>query len=401
LTAAHCLAERHEVSLFERSDRFGGHAHSVAVPGLSTERFVDVGFMVFNDRTYPTFHRLLAKLGLADAVEFSEMSFGYWARTEDRGYALNFHRADFARTTPFARTLLPEILAFCRRAERDLEAGLADDISLSAYLRETGVSAALAESYVVPMGAAIWSTRASEILKFPAAYFLRFFDNHGFLATHDPPRWQCLRGGSRRYVQAIIDRLGADCARVSSPVSCVLRRESGPEVRLASGESFAFDQVVIATQADEALALLGDPSADEKTLLGAWRYHTNAAVLHTDTSFLPPDERAWASWNYLRTTSDDDFAVTYDLGRLQNIVDDQRYFLTLNPLGPVADGHTLATVEFRHPIYTREAVASQAGLRALNGQRATSFCGNYLGYGFHEDAVRAGLDVAQGLGGDL
>lgn len=404
VTAAYVLDRRHRVTLFERNGYVGGHTNTVLVPdGPDAGTPVDTGFIVLNDRTYPLLHRLLARLGVG--ARFADMSFGYHCRKSGLQYSGKSLNSLFAQRgnllKPSFLRLLYGIVDFGRRTRRELRAGALGGLSLGEYLSRGRWHPDLSRHYVLPMGAAIWSTPDAEMLEFPAETFARFFDNHGLLDLSDRPRWQTVAGGSHAYVRAFLKAFQGE-VHVRRPVAGLKREPDGVRLRLADGSLRRFDKAVVAVHADEALALLEDPSAEEKRLLGAWRYQRNRTVLHTDASVLPPNRRAWASWNYARETGSDGerLSVTYDMNNLQGLPCRERYCVTLNPDRPIPKKRIIREIEYTHPTYTFEAIRSQAGLPGLSGVRHTYYCGSYFGYGFHEDAVRSALDVSKlfGLG---
>lgn len=393
LTAAWLLARRHRVTLFERETRLGGHAWTYVVPnGPDAGTPLDLGFMVLNQRNYPIMGRLLDALGGVERRE-SEMSFGYQSRDGGVQYALNW-RPEYALSAPRppAPALLGEILRFFRRAEEALDAGVSG--GYGDWLAASGFSDSFVSSYALPMGAALWSCAPGQVLRMPAAFVLGFYRHHGMLGVADDgPRWQTLVGGSRSYVDRLRASFRGEVLLGRAPVS--LARTSALTLTFADGATEAFDEVVLATHADEALALLVDPSVEEAAALGAWRYQRTKATLHSDPSVMPADRGAWASWNYVEAESDGP-TLTYHLDRLQGPAGLSRpYFLTL---GPAAVAEPLLEASFTHPLYDEAAVASQAALRSLNGTKGTWFAGSYLGNGFHEDAVAAGAAVAASLG---
>lgn len=400
LTAAYLIGQRHDVTLFEAGPRPGGHVYTVTVDsGPDTGAAIDMGFIVYNERNYPLFCRLLERLGVESQA--SDMSFAFHCADSGREYAGTGLSGLFSRRRDLLRPahwrLLRGIVAFGQRGRQALGDGSAANMTLGEYLTRTECPAAVVEDYVLPMGGAIWSSSRTEMARFPAATFLRFFDNHGLLALNDRPQWRTISGGSMRYVEAL-QRSFTGQIRVESRVRSVTRDEDGVEV--TADATTRFDRVVIATHADQALGLLADPDADERRLLGAWRYSRNAAVLHTDTSLLPPRRRAWASWNYRRETGGGDgpVAVTYHMNRLQSLATQADYLVSLNPARAPRDEHVVHEVEFTHPLYDRAAVDTQRELPALNGKRRTWFCGAYFRNGFHEDAVYSGAAVARDFG---
>ncbi len=402
VAAAHVLQRRHRVTLFERETYVGGHVNTVVLQdGPDAGLPVDTGFIVLNDRTYPVLHRLLAQLGVK--VRDADMSFGFHCRKSGLQYAGTDFNGIFAQRGNLMRPsflrMLADIARFGLRGREDLASGGASGRTLGEYLRRGGYSEACVRDYVVPMGAAIWSATAGDVMDFPAETFLRFFDNHGLLDLTDRPQWQTVAGGSHAYVKAFLKGF-TGTVRAGEPVRAVRRLPDGVEVRLDSG-ALRFDRVVIAAHADQALALLADPSDEEKRLLGAWAYRNNRTVLHTDASALPPNRRAWASWNYARELSEGLVSATYHMNRLQGLTASREYCVTLNRREEPPEAHVVRAFDYEHPMYTTASVASQKELPGLNGKRFTYYCGSYFGFGFHEDAVRSGVAVANAFGLDL
>lgn len=393
IVAAHLLQNDHQVTLFEQHDYLGGHTHTVTIEeGPDAGTGVDTGFIVFNEATYPLFIAFLDQLGVASRA--TEMSFGFHCRETGFTYAGNNLNGVFSQranlVSPRFWRFLLEIGRFCRQAEADL-AGDADLGTLADYLARHRFQPFMADHYLAPMAAAIWSTPAGRVTAFPARSFLRFFKNHGLLDLRHRPRWRTVSGGSHSYVRAFRDRFRG-AIRLDSPVQQVRRADDGVELAFADRSAERFDAVVVAAHADQALRLLADPSADESRLLGAWRYELNTTVLHTDTSVLPPAERAWACWNFRRERGDQGerpVYVTYSMNLLQGLTTRRHYLVTLNRPGGYDEGQVLARMDYHHPLYTDASMATQAALPSLNGVRRTWFCGSYFGYGFHEDAVRS------------
>lgn len=408
MVSARLLARRHSVTLFEAESRLGGHTNTVVLDsGPDAGVAVDTGFIVCNDRTYPLFHRFLAGLGVP--LRSTDMSFGYrdersgfcWAGTDLNG--LFAQRRNLI--SPSFWGLLRDARRFHRAGKWTVEHGGAQDLSLGQWLEREGLRGAVVEHYIVPMGAAIWSAPYAQILAFPAGSYLRFFSNHGLLGITQRPQWQTVVGGSHSYVKAFQAAFAAAGGGVLSgvPVSGVTRSEDGVSVALAGGSEARFDGVVLAGHADQSLRLLADPDEDELSLLGAWRYQSNDTVLHTDASLLPPMKRGWASWNYLRPAGGEgpDVAVTYHMNRLQGLSASREYCVTLNLTQRIDPEKILRRFHYEHPVYTAEAVASQAGLPALNGRRRTWFAGSYFRHGFHEDAVHSANEVGKAFGETL
>ncbi|MGE0360996.1 MAG: NAD(P)/FAD-dependent oxidoreductase [Vicinamibacterales bacterium] len=400
LTAAYYLAQAHETWLFERDGRLGGHAHTHDVRRDGRTWPVDTGFMVFNHRTYPRFVRLLEALGVSSRP--TDMSFSVRCRTCGVEYSSAGLRGLFAdrrlaRSTAHLAMLL-DVLRFFRTARRALADGSAEPLTMGEFLEAHRFGDGLCRHFVLPMGGAIWSAPAAEMRDFPAASYLRFLDNHGLLAAAGQPRWRTIEGGSRVYVEAIRRVLG-DRVVTGRPVTRVTRSARGATLDVDGLAPVEADAVVVATHADDALALLADPSDDEREALGAFRYSANHAVLHDDAAMLPARPAARASWN---VTLDDcrdlrrDVAVTYDLARLQGLEAAGPLLCTLN--GPRPATAPLACMRYTHPIFDRRALEAQRAVAALNGVRRTWYCGAHLRYGFHEDGVRSAVAVAAALG---
>lgn len=398
LTAAWRLTlARHRVTLFERESRLGGHAHTHEVVVGGTRVAVDTGFMVYNERTYPEFSAMLGALGVE--TRESDMSFSVRCERCDIEYASTGLRGLFARParacTPAHLAMLWEIGRFFRAARQALAADTLAGVTLGAFLEGHGFGDALVRHYVLPMGGAIWSASAGTMREFPAASYLRFLDNHGLLAATGQPMWRTIVGGSRAYVTRIAAALG-DGVRAGRPVRRVTRTTTGAIVETDGAPPVTVDAVVIATHADEALALLADASERERDVLGRFRYSTNPTVLHGDDRWLPPTPAARASWNVVMADCRDEqraVGVTYDLARLQGLPGP--LLCTLNG-GDIA-GPVYARMTYTHPILDAAAVAAQPAVAALNGQRRTYFCGAHLRYGFHEDAVMSAVAAVRQL----
>ena len=383
LGAAHILSRAHEVEVFERDTRAGGHANTVVHDGLA----LDTGFLVHNVQTYPLLTRLFGELGIR--THESDMSFS----VSCAGCGLEYSgRRPFAQpanaASPRFVALLWEITRWLRTARPEDESQ-----SLAEYLDVHGFSERFRRHFLVPLTSALWSTAPGRALEFPASYAIRFFANHGMLGF-GRFRWRTVTGGSHRYVDAIAAGLGPRL-RLGATVRSVRRSEASVEVRVGDAVE-RFDQVVLATHADQALALLEDPTPDERSVLGRFAYTTNAAVLHTDSRFLPRAAAARASWNY-RLGDDAHPTVTYHLNRLQALDAERDYCLTLN--GDVPEEHVLQRFTYEHPLYTVETLRAQRDLPRLAGGR-THYAGAYFGNGFHEDGLASGVAVARALGVD-
>jgi predicted NAD/FAD-binding protein len=400
LAAAWLLAQRHRVTLYEADGRLGGHSHTVDVSVDGTSVAVDTGFIVYNEPAYPNLTALFAHLGVA--TQPSEMSF---AVSLDDG-ALEYSGSDlgglFAQRGNLVNlrfwSMLRDLVRFYRSAPRDASrAGL---MPLDDYLDANGYGLAFREDHLYPMAAAIWSTPAAQIGRYPTEAFVRFCENHHLLSLGERPAWRTVSGGSREYVRRLAAALG-DRVRTARPAIAVRRDARGASVVIAEGDpGRRFDQVVVATHADQALGLLDDASSDERRLLGAFRYSRNLAVLHRDPALMPRRRAVWSSWNYAGERSrPGSLSVTYWMNRLQAIDERLPLFLTLNPIREPRPELVLRSESYEHPLFDAAAIGAQAGLWSLQGRRRTWFCGAYFGSGFHEDGLQAGLAVAEELGG--
>jgi predicted NAD/FAD-binding protein len=394
LVCAHRLHPRHEVHVFEADARIGGHVHTVDVaPGLA----VDTGFIVYNERTYPGFTRLLGELGVE--TQPSEMSFGVRCDRTGVEWASRSLGAVFAD----ARNLRPSFLRMLRdlaRFQRDARALLAmpeEKLTLGELLAGRGYRPELARLCVVPMGAAIWSAAPERLLDFPAVSFARFFENHGLLSLRSGLVWRVVRGGSARYVEKLVAPLRARI-RTGTPVRAVRRTGGGVELT-SGGRTERFDRVVLAVHGDQALALLEAPSAAEQRVLSAIRYQPNEAVLHTDPAVMPRRRRAWASWN-VRVPREprEHVQVTYHMNRLQRLDAREELFVSLNDDGAIDARRVLARVPYAHPIFDADALAAQRRHGEIDGAGGVHFAGAYWGWGFHEDGLRSALAVCARLG---
>ncbi len=399
LSAAWLLSTRHHVTLFEGDGRLGGHANTVEAPGGPDGIVpVDTGFIVYNEDNYPNFTALLKHLGaptldadMALSVSLDDGAFEYSSQ------------ALFAQLgnlfSPRYWRMLRDVTRFYRQAPRDLEALEAPLTSLDDYLRDKGYSQAFRDDHLLPQAAAIWSTPLGAIGAYPAAALIRFFQNHGMMSIFGRGLWRTVEGGSRTYVSRLAAAFQGE-ARTGIRVVGVRREAGGVDLRLANGQVERFDEVVIATHGDQALALLEDPGAEETRLLSAFRYSRNLTVLHTDRALMPRRRAAWTSWNHLgRRGSAEEGCVTYWMNKLQSLPAQPELFVTLNPNREIAPEAVIRTEVYEHPLFDAGALAAQDELWSLQGANRTWFCGSYFGHGFHEDGLQSGLAVAEQLGG--
>lgn len=402
MAAAWYLSARHRVTLFEADRRLGGHTATMDVSLDGRDYAIDTGFIVFNDWTYPHFQRLLKRLNVA--TQPTEMSFSVHEIGVDFEYNGHTLGSLFAQRSNLLRPrfyrLLAQILRFNRQALRDLERGeLPADLTLGDYLSANGYGHDFQRRYLLPMGAAIWSASLGDMRDFPLAFFLRFFRNHGLLSINNRPQWYTLVGGSRSYIPALTAPY-AERIRLATPVQGIRRQADGVRLRSAAGLEH-FDQVVLACHADQALALLEDPSPAERQVLSALPYQENAVVLHTDTRLLPRRRRAWASWNY-RLDGRSEAArvsVTYDMNILQRLEAPHTFCVTLNDSASIDPAKILGRYRYAHPQFTLAGEAAKTRHAEISGpERHTHFCGAYWRNGFHEDGVWSALRVAENLG---
>ena len=402
LTAAHALtASGHRVRLFESEPTLGGHATTVEI---GPDRLpVDIGFIVYNEVTYPRFIGLLAELGVP--TQPSDMSMGVTCAAHGIEWSTRGLRGVFAKPTQLARPshyrMLVDLFRFYRDARALLDGDATTGMTLDAYLADRGFARGFADHFLVPLTAAVWSTAPDTIGSFPIDFLLRFLDHHGLIGYGRAIQWRTISGGSREYVRRIAERLGPDAISLGDPVRAVVRDEDGVLVLPTRGAAERFDAIVMATHADAALRLLRDADPDEAETLGGFEYSDNRVVLHTDAGILPSRTNAWASWNIDMgscATPGDALTMTYHMNRLQSLPTTTQYSVSLNPPdGRISDDAVLLERAWSHPLYTFRTLESQARLSALQGHRATWYAGAHLGYGFHEDGCRAGYEAAESI----
>jgi predicted NAD/FAD-binding protein len=402
--AAWLLRDHAEVTLFEAGSRFGGHTHTFIVDEDRAVA-VDTGFMVFNRENYPLLCALFDHLQIRSYP--TDMSF---SASFDRG------RLEYAGTdlnTLFGQRknlvskrfwgMLLSIVRFNRLAQKALTDPLPAHMAMGEFLDRHGFSEAFRMRYLYPMAAAIWSCPRDQIARFPAVSFLRFFANHGLIRLADRPQWLTVAGGSSTYMDALIADLGRR-AQLNAPVTKVARGAHGADLIDADGARQSFDEVVFACHSDQALALLADPSPSERRLLGAIPYQANRVLLHRDESLMPRARRVWSSWNYLSRPAQDEaqaVSVTYWMNSLQRLATPNNYFVSLNPLDEPREESIAAEFEYQHPVFTTAALEAQKQLYRIQGRSHTWYAGAWTGYGFHEDGMRSGVEVAQALGATL
>jgi predicted NAD/FAD-binding protein len=405
LTCAHVLGPDHDVVLFEADDRLGGHANTVDVVDPTAGLLnVDVGFIVHNDRNYPNLVRLFEELGVITID--TEMSFSVTDRdpassTNGFTYCATSPNTVFADRRNLVRPAMWRMLREIRRFHRDANSFLTtgDDVTnLREFLEYRNYSREFVELHLIPMGAAVWSADPTTFGSFPARSLFSFLNQHGLVSVGDRPQWRTVSGGSRNYVDVIADRFSGEI-RLGEAVRSVERINGGGAIVVAAHGRTQFDSVIMAVHSDQALAMIERPSPLEREILGSVRFQPNRATLHTDTSLLSPQRRAWAAWNYDRRSSTHTLpTITYDMTALQHLQGERRYLVSLNSDDMIDPGLVLESFEYSHPIFDYAAIGAQRRFEEIDGVDSLHFCGAWWGYGFHEDGITSGLRVCERLG---
>ena len=398
LTAAWGLAHTHDVTLFEADSRPGGHANTVEVPTKDGPVSVDTGFIVYNELTYPNLTSFFRHLHVPTAL--SEMSFGlslgsgaYEYCTTTAGF---FDQPRNLMNRNHWR-LFGDMRRFFRTAQENVQKH-PTQTPLGEFLTAEGYGVPFVQNYILPMGAAIWSSDIHAMMAFPARTFITFYANHGLLGLTGQPPWRTVQGGSQEYVTRVLAHKPIDL-RTEAAVVAVRRSPSGVHLRLENGEPKRFDHVVFATHADTTLRLLTDADTDEAQVLGAFEFQKNTAVLHRDASLMPKRKRLWSAWNYLKADAGSaDVSLTYWMNRLQPLPTKQDIFVSLNPDRAIDPAQVIDSYDYDHPLFTADAVAAQVHVPGIQGQGGVWHAGAWLGYGFHEDGIEAGLAVAEAIG---
>ncbi|GAA0562961.1 FAD-dependent oxidoreductase [Rheinheimera aquimaris] len=397
------LQQKHDVTLFEANDYLGGHTATVQVNVAGQDYAIDTGFIVFNDWTYPIFNRFLSELGVA--FQPTEMSFSVKNSAQNLEYNGNTLTSLFAQRRNLLRPsfwlMLRDIVRFNRLGKQLLASNDADlDLALGDFLAKHGFGAAIRDNYLLPMGAAIWSAGLADMPAFPLRFFLRFFNNHGLLNISNRPQWSVISGGSKRYVDALVTKLGSDKLKLNQRIRAISRDDKGVILSFDDGRTEHFDKLVMACHSDQALALLGENATlQEQQILGSIAYQQNDVVLHTDTRLLPKRKRAWAAWNYnLDANVSDKATLTYNMNLLQGISAPVTFCVTLNNTTAIAKDKILGVYRYAHPVFNHCTLAAQQRRHSINGENNTYFCGAYWYNGFHEDGARSATDVATMLG---
>jgi uncharacterized protein len=399
LVTAHLLGPEHDVTVFEAGGYAGGHTNTVRVDTPHETHAVDTGFIVFNDRNYPNFERLLERLGVASQA--STMTFSVSDGRGDFEYNGSSPNGLFAKrahlVTPWFHRMIADMARF-QRAARELLCNASPGPSLGEWLEQLRFSRPFIDRLIVPQASAVWSADPHQLWTFPARFLVEFFDNHGMLSFRGRPQWRTVRGGSARYVEALLARFSGRLF-LRTQVRSVARHRDHVEVTPATGEPQRFDEIVLATHSDQALALLSDATDHEREVLGAIPYQANEAVLHTDVRMLPRRRRAWASWNYhLLEDPSNRTTVTYHMNRLQSLSAERDFCVTLNRTQEIDPAHVIRRIQYAHPVFTAGGVRAQRQFPEISGRERTHFCGAYWGWGFHEDGVVSALRVAKRFG---
>jgi predicted NAD/FAD-binding protein len=400
VVAAHYLARKYQVVLFEANSRIGGHTNTIHIPEdheADPELAVDTGFIVYNDQTYPNFIRFLSELGITGTA--TDMSFSFSDLNSGLAYAGTDLNGLFAcrmnLVSPGFYYFLWQITRFCQKASQSLAKGDLEGLTLRQYLENIKIPPRLLRDYLGPMTQAIWSAPEEDAQNYPAASFIRFFDNHGLLSLPGKVKWRYIKGGSNTYLKAFANNFSGEI-RLASPVKAVIRKNQPRPLVQYVGGSEEFDAVVMAAHADQTLAMLPDANQNEKQALAPWRYSKNHTVLHTDTSHMPLNQRAWACWNVQRKPSDQaqtPVRVTYWMNRLQRLSAQKNWLVSLNADQAFAPKTLAYETVYEHPIYNLESLDAQKRLPQISGPRQTYFCGSYHGYGFHEDGARSAVEI--------
>ena len=400
LTSAYLLNRNHDITVFEANDYIGGHTHTHNIKIKDKEYAVDTGFIVYNERTYPNFIKLLDTLGVER--QLSTMGFSVKSASEDYEYAGESLNSLFAKRSNIFRLgflrMLYEMYRFGKKSD-STGLGLDVSITLGTYLRSENYSNEFINYFIIPMGAAIWSTPANKVLDMPAYFFIKFFYNHGMLEIINRPKWWVIKDGSSAYINKIIKGFESKI-NLSSPIRTVSRLDNGIEIETANSKKpLMFDAVVFATHSDQALGMLKDPTEKEKDILSSIPYQKNEVLLHTDSSVLPKRKLAWASWNYqLDSNPESPVVLTYNMNILQSLDCDETFCVTLNDHQSVDKSKVLKKITYHHPLFTVKGIEAQKRKLEISGVNNTYYCGAYWHNGFHEDGVASAIEVCKHFG---
>ena len=404
LTCAYILNRKHDITIFEKNDYIGGHTHTHKIVYGGRELYIDSGFIVYNERTYPNFIEILDQLGVER--QLTRMGFSVKSEKNDLEYAGHSLNGLFAQRSNLFRPSFIRILQSMSRfnSEARIDLNILDSkITLGEYLNSKNYPDEFIQYYIIPIGAAIWSTIPHKMMDIPAVFFIRFFDNHGLLQILNRPNWWVISGGSKKYVEKMIQGF-ENKIRLSSPVKNVKRDSDNITVKFGSGslESENFDSIIFATHSNQSLAMLDSPSTEEREILSAIKYQKNDAILHYDDSILPRRRNAWSSWNYLLDKEQDKaVALTYNMNILQSIKSDRTFCVSLNSGDLIDQSKVIKNLNYDHPLFTVSSIDAQSRKYEISGKNNTYYCGAYWRNGFHEDGVISGLDVCKSFGESL
>ena len=394
LSAAHYLSKKNKVDLFEKEDHFGGHSYTIDVKDNNNHVPVDIGFIVFNFKTYPNFVKFLNDNGIE--IEKSNMSFSVSVKETEIEYCgkgllgifsnkknlLNF---DFFK-------MFFEIIKFYKKSNnlKNIE----ENLTLDDFLKREKMSKYFINYHIIPMVSAIWSMPPYEAKQMPLKFFLKFFQNHGLFNLKNRPQWYTIKNRSRTYVKKILETISGEYYK-NYRINKISRLSNGVKVYYGgNNEFFDYDKVVIATHADEALSLITDPTPEEKSILANFKYKNNIAIIHTDETLMPKNKKAWSSWNSsVNKENTSETSITYWLNLLQNLKTNKNIFLSLNPFLKIDQKKIISKVKFTHPYYDKEALENQNRLKNIQNKKNLLFCGSYFGYGFHEDGIKSSLEM--------
>jgi len=399
LGASYLLSKKHDVDLYEKEHRLGGHARTTIVKEEEKEFGVDTGFLVFNYETYPLLTKLFSELGVK--IENSDMSFAFWDKKKNIAYNGQSLGTMFVQKRNFFRPshykMISDIIKFNKKANDDLENNSDDlNLSLGEYLQPYSIY--FKERYIIPMGASIWSTPTEKMNEFPARTFLTFFKNHGLLGVDTHHQWLTVSGGSKNYVTKVEEKISGNVFKNSQILKVKRDNDKVIVIDEKLGEQ-VYDKVIFAMHAPDALRLIENPTQEEQTILGAFEYKKNNAVLHNDETLLYPNRKAYASWNYKTNGHEDSVTLSYWINLLQNLNAKKQYFVSLNETQSI--GEVCETIEYSHPQFDQKAIDAQTKRETINGKNNTYFAGAYWRYGFHEDGLYSANTIAQEFGCEL
>jgi len=394
LSAAHYLSKKNKVDLFEKEDHFGGHSYTIDVKDNNNHVPVDIGFIVFNFKTYPNFVKFLNDNDIE--IEKSNMSFSVSVKETDieycgKGFLGIFSNKKNLLNFDFFKMFF-EIIKFYKKSNnlKNIE----ENLTLDDFLKREKMSKYFINYHIIPMVSAIWSMPPYEAKQMPLKFFLKFFQNHGLFNLKNRPQWYTIKNRSRTYVKKILDTISGEYYK-NYRINKISRLSNGVKVYYGgNNEFFDYDKVVIATHADEALSLITDPTPEEKSILANFKYKNNIAIIHTDETLMPKNKKAWSSWNSsVNKENTSETSITYWLNLLQNLKTNKNIFLSLNPFLKIDPKKIISKVKFTHPYYDKEALENQNRLKNIQNKKNLLFCGSYFGYGFHEDGIKSSLEM--------